>query len=84
MTKFKKYSREQQLYEPWKNAGLIKGKKTLESSKSLGARVAALGTKTENSSKESLFANKKPKANNRNNPAVERMRNGTRQSCKDT
>ena len=46
----------QQLYELRKKAGLIKGKKTPESSKALEAIVAALEEKTENSSNPSLFA----------------------------
>ena len=62
----KKYSREeynsmsavqhQQLYELWKRAGLIKGKKIPESSRALEARVAMLEAKSENSSNASLFA----------------------------
>ena len=61
----KKYSREeydsmlmaqhQQLYELWKKAGLIKDKKTPESSRALEARVAMLKAKTEKISDESLF-----------------------------
>ena len=59
----KKYSREeydsmltvqcQQLYELWKKARLIKGKKTQESSRALEARVAVLETKSENRSNKS-------------------------------
>ena len=89
----KKYSKEeyesmsmvqhQQLYELQKKARLIKGKKTPESSRALEARVAVLEAKTDNSSDESLFADKKPKANNRNNPALDRKGNGTRQSHAD-
>ena len=84
----KKYFREeydamlmaqhQQLYELWKIAKLIKGKKTQESSKALEARVATLEAKTDNSINESLLADEKPKANNRNNPALDRKGNGTR------
>ena len=90
----KKYSREeydsisvgqcQQLYELQKRAGLIKGKKTPESSRALEARVAMLKAKSGNSSNESLFTDKKPKDNNRNNPALDRKGNGTRQSHADT
>ena len=43
-----------------------------------------LEMKTDNSSNESLFAKEKPKANKRNNPALERKENGTRQSSADT
>ena len=74
----------QQLYELQKKARLLKGKKTPESSRSLEARVADLEAKTDNSSDESLFADKKPTANNRNNPALDRRGNGTRQSHADT
>ena len=70
----------QQLYEVQKKAGLINGEKTPESSSALEARVATLEAKTGNSSNESLFPDKKPKANNRNNPALDRKGNGTRQS----
>ena len=74
----------QQLYELKKRAGLIKGKKTPESSRALEARVAMLEAKTDDSSNESLFADVKPKANNRNNPALDRKGNSTRQSHADT
>ena len=37
----------QQLYELWKKAELLKGKKTLESSRALEARVAMLKAKTD-------------------------------------
>ena len=91
----KKYSREeydsmlvaqhQQLYELWKKARLIKGKKTPESSSALEARVAALEAKTENSSNESLFTDVgKPKPNNRYYPILDRKGSGTRQSHADT
>ena len=56
----------QKLYELQKKAGLSKGKKTPESSRALEARVTALEAKTDNSSNESLFSDKKNKANNRN------------------
>ena len=42
-----------------------------------------LEAKTDNSSGESLFADEKPKANNRNDPVLDRMRKGTRQSHTD-
>ena len=73
----------QQLYELWKRAGLIKGKKTPESSRVLEARVAMLEAKSENSSDESLFADVKPTAINRDNPALDREGNCTRQSHAD-
>ena len=50
----------QQLYELWKKAALIMGKKTPERAK------------TDNGSDESLFANVQPRATNRNNPALDR------------
>ena len=81
--KLKKYSREeydslsmaqhQQLYELKKKARLIKSKKTPETSRALEAIVAAHLVKTDNSSDESLFLDEKPKANNRNNPDLDRM-----------
>ena len=74
----------QQLYELQKKARLIKGKKTQENSRSLKAGVAMLEAKTDNSSDESFFADEKPKANNRSNPAFNRKGNGTRQSQADT
>ena len=80
----KKYSREeydsmsilqqQQLYELWKKARLIRDKKTPESSRALEARVAVLEAKTDNS----IFIDKKPKANNRNNPALVRKESRSR------
>ena len=90
----KKYSREeydsmstvqcQQLYELWKKAGLIKGKKAQESSRALEAEVAMLEAKTDNSSNESLLPDEKPKSNNRSNEAIDRKGSSTRQSCADT
>ena len=74
----------QQLCELRKKAGLIKGKKTPGSSRALEARVAMLEAKTDNSSNESLFPDKKPKARNRNNSALDRKGNGTRQCHEDT
>ena len=76
-------AQHQQLYALWKKAVLIKSKKTPESSRALEVRVAMLEAKTDNSSDE-LFADKKPKANNRNNPALDRKGNGTRQSHANT
>ena len=43
-----------------------------------------LEAKTDNNSNESLFADEKPKANNRNNPALDRSGNGTRWNHADT
>ena len=42
-------TQHQQLYELWRTARLIKGKKTPESSKVLEARVVALEAKSDNS-----------------------------------
>ena len=74
----------QQLYELWKGVELITGKKTTKSSRAFKARVAMLKAKTHNSSNERLFADEKPKANNRNNPALDRKGTSIRQSCADT
>ena len=68
-----------QLYELQKKAGLKKGKKTPESSRALDATVVMLEAKNDNSSNESLFPDEKPKADNRNNSAID-----TRQSHADT
>ena len=76
-------AQHQQLYKLWKKAGLFKGKKTPESGRALEATVAMLEAKTDNSNNESLFADEKPKANNRYNPALDRKGNGTRQSHAD-
>ena len=46
--------------------------------------MAALEAKIDNSSNESLFANEKPKASNRNNSALDGKGNGTRQSLADS
>ena len=73
-----------QLYELWRKAGLIKGKKTPESSRALDAMVAMLEVKADNSSDKSSFTEENPKANNRNNPALDIKGNGTRQSHADT
>ena len=73
-----------QLYMLHKKANLVKGKKTSESGKALGARVAAFEAKTENSSNGSLFSDEKPKATNRNNSALVRKGNSMRQSHADT
>ena len=86
--KLKKYSREeydsvsmvqcQLLYELWKQAWLIKSKKTPESSRALEARLTMLEAKMYISSNGSLFPDERPKANNRNNPALDRKE----RSCK--
>ena len=93
MIELKKYSREehdsmlmvqcQQMYELWNKTRLIKSEKTPESSRALEARVAMFQAKTNNSSNKSLFMDK-PKANIRNDPALDRKVNGTRQSHTDT
>ena len=77
-------AQNQQLYELHKKARLVKGKKTPESSKALEARVAMLEAKTDYSSNDSIFPNKKPKATNRNNSTLYRKGNNTRQSGADT
>ena len=61
-----------QLCELWEKIRLINSKKTPEISRALETRVAALEAKTDNSSNESLFADEKPNANNRNNSALDR------------
>ena len=69
----------QQLYELQKRVGLIKGKKTPESSSALEARA-----KPDNSSNEILFPDiDKPKPSSKNNLALDRKGNGTRQSQTD-
>ena len=67
-----------QLYELQKRARLRKVKKTPENNKALEVRVAALESKSNNSSNESLFMDEKPKAYNRNNPALDQKGNSTR------
>ena len=52
----------------------------LQSSRALEARVAILEAKIDNSSNESLFADEKPKADDRNNPAIDKMGIRIRQS----
>ena len=74
----------QQLYELQKKAGLIKSKKTPESSRSLEAKEAVLEAKTDNNSDDSLFPNEKPTANNRSNPSLDRKGNDTRHGGADT
>ena len=73
-------AQQQQLHELWHKAGLLKGKNIPEISKALDATVAALEAKADNSINESLFADEKPKSNNRNNSAVDIKGSGTRQS----
>ena len=77
-------AQHQQLFKLWKKAELVRGMKTLESSRALEARVAMLEVKADKSSDESLFADEKPKANNRNLPALDRKGYGTTQSHADT
>ena len=57
---------------------------TPESNNALEARVAVLEAKTDNSSNESLFTKKNPKANDRNNPAMDIKGSKTRQRQADT
>ena len=66
------------MYKLQCKVGLLKGKKTPESSKALEARVAINEVKTENSSNDSLLSDKKLNANNRNNPALDRKESDTR------
>ena len=77
-------TKHQQFYEIWKKAQLIKGKKTPGSSRALEVRVAMLEAKTDNCSNEILFWNEKAKANDRNNPALDRKGSSTRLSHADT
>ena len=72
------------MYELQKKARLIKGKKTPESGRAFKTRVTVLEEKTDNSSNKSLFAAEKSKASNRNNLALDRKGNDTRQSHADT
>ena len=74
----------QLLYELWHKTRLLEGKKTPDVSKVIEARVAVLEAKTENSTNESLFSDKKPKANNKNDPAIDRNGSRTRKSQPDT
>ena len=76
-------AQHQQLYEVRKKAGLIKGKKAPERGRVLKTRLTVLEAKTDKSSKESLFIDEKLKTKNRNNPAVDRKGNSTRQSHAD-
>ena len=63
---------------------LIKGKKTSDSNRALEARVAMLEAKINNSINKSLLTDETPKANNRNNPALDRKGSRTRDSNTDT
>ena len=63
----------QQLRELQKKARCTKSKMTPESSRALEARVVMLEAKTGNNGDESLFADKKPQAKNRNNLAFGRV-----------
>ena len=46
--------------------------------------MATLMEKTDNNSDESVFADEKPKANNKNNPAFDRKGTDTRHSQADS
>ena len=74
----------QWLYELQKKAGLIKNKKTPESSRALVAKVTRLKAKTHNSINEGLYPDENLKTNNRNNPALDRKVKRTRQNHTDT
>ena len=69
-------AQHQQLYELWKKAP--------KSSTALEARLATLEAKPNNSINDSLFPDEKPKANNKNNLALDRKGSRTRQSYADT
>ena len=64
--------------------GLSKGKNTPKSCRASEAILAVLATKTDKSRDESIFADKKSKANKRNNPVLDRKENGTSQNHADT
>ena len=70
--------------ELWKKVRIDMGMKTPESSRALESGVAMIEAKTDNSSNESLFLDDKPKANNSNNPAVDRKEDDTNQSHADS
>ena len=76
--------KSQQLYELQKKAQLIEGKKTSESSRTLEARVVMLQAIIKNNSDERLFTDERPKADIRNNPALDRKGSKTRHSHTDT
>ena len=76
-------AQHQQSYDLQKNAGIIKGKKTPGSSRALEIRLTALEAKPDNDSNESVFPDENPKANYRNNPALDRRGISTRQSHAD-
>ena len=64
-------AQHQQLFKLWKKAGLVKGKKTPDSSRALEARLAMLEAKTDKSSDIILFKDEKQNANNSNNQAFD-------------
>ena len=91
--KLKKYSREEydsmvtasgKLYKLWKKSRLIKCKNTSENSEALEAGLAAHEGKTKEQWNKSLLTDEKPKANNRNYPALDRKKSSTRQSHANT
>ena len=65
------------MYELW-------SKRTPENKRALKAREAMLEAKTEKSSNDSLFPDEKLKANDSNNPALNKKGSRTRQSCTDS
>ena len=65
-------AQHKQLYHLQNKARHIKGKKIPERSRTFEARMVVLEAKTENSSNESLFTDEMPKANERNNQALDR------------
>ena len=74
----------QQLHEPQLKAVLIKDKKNPAISNALEPIVTALEAKIDCNSNDSLFPDERPKANNRNNQALERKKSSTRQSKADS
>ena len=65
-------AQEQQLCELWHKAVLVYGKKMQDNSKKLEARAAVLEAKTDNSTNEGLFTDKKSKNSTRNNLVLDR------------
>ena len=66
------------------SSNISQGKKTSKSSMALEARVSMLKVKKDNSNDESLFADEKPKANNRNNSSLGRKGSDIKQSYADS
>ena len=71
------------MYELWYKVRILEGKMTSEISNTMDGSMAAPKVKIDSSNK-SLFADEKPKANNRNILALDRMGINTRQSQLDS